>query len=283
MRKILIVAESGSDINASMAKEYGITIVPMHVSFGEKTVDDGTFQVDDIIKYYRESGKLPKTSASTPIDFEMVFDALHAEYPQAHILYLAYSAITTCSYQSAYIAAENRDYITMLDTKQVSMGQGAIVLEVAKALKEHEDLTVEELVMIAKSKIKSAHMCFMPDDLEFLRAGGRVSNVAYLGAKILNLHPIIEILEGKLVATKKYRGKMSRVAAKMVREYSDTYKLNKDCLYVVYTVGLSDEVKDSIKEAIDECGYSATIWVQANGVITTHGGPGAVGIAGFSE
>lgn len=281
MKKILIVAESGSDITVEMAKEYDITIVPMHVSFGDETVDDGTFPVEDIVKYYRESGKLPKTSAATPGDFEIVFDALHEEYPEAHILYLAYSAITTCSYQSAMIAAVNREYITLLDTKQVSFGFGSIVLEVARALKENENLTINELVDFANQKIATSHMCFLPDDLEFLRAGGRVSNVAYMGAKLFNLHPVIEIIEGKLVATKKYRGKMSRVAAKMVKEYSDLYNLDKRCIWIVYTVGLSDEVKMSIEEAVTECGYASMVWTQANGVITVHGGPGAVGIAGF--
>lgn len=283
MKKLLIVAESGSDLTVELANEYDITIVPMHVSFGDETVDDGSFPVENIVKYYRETGKLPKTSGSTPGDFEIIFDKLHQEYPEAHILYLAYSAVTTCSYQSAVIAAQDRDYVTMLDTKQVSLGFGAIVVEVAKVLKEHDNISMDELVEIAKHKIETAHMCFLPDNLEFLHAGGRVSNAAYMGAKLLNLHPVIEILDGKLVATKKYRGKMSRVAAKMVREYSAAYKLDKKCLWIVYTVGLSDEVKSSIEEAAKECGFESMMWVQANGVITTHGGPAAVGIAGFNN
>lgn len=282
MKKIIILAESGSDINVELAKQYDITIVPMHVSFGKETLDDGSFPVEKIVHYYHESGKLPKTSGSTPGDFKVIFDALHKQYPKAHILYLAYSASTTCSYQSAVIASEGRDYITMLDTKQVSIGQGAIVIEVAKALAKNPEITVEEVVRIAKEKIAKAHMCFLPDNLEFLKAGGRVSNAAYMGAKILNLHPVIEILEGKLTATKKYRGNMVRVAAKMVKEYSEAYSLKKDCLWVIYTIGVSQELKDSIAKAANKCGFASIVWVQANGVITTHGGPAAVGIAGFN-
>ena len=78
-------------------------------------------------------------------------------------------------------------------------------------------LTMEEAVRAAEDLIARARMCFMPENLEFLRAGGRVSNVAFLGAKLLNLHPVIEILDGKLVATKKYRGKMKKVAVQMRR------------------------------------------------------------------
>ena len=282
MKKIIIVAESGSDVNEELAKQYDVTIVPMHVQFGEETLDDGSFPVEKIVKYYRDTNKLPKTSGSTPGDFETVLDELHAKYPEAHILYLAYSAVTTCSYQSCVIASQDRDYITMLDTKQVSLGQGAIVMQVAKKLQENPDITIDELVAYAKELMDTAHMCFLPDDLEFLRAGGRVSNAAYMGAKILNLHPVIEIIDGKLTATKKYRGKLSRVVCKMLKEYTELYGFKKSCLWVIHTLDLSNEVKEALNATAKELGYESTVWVQANGVITTHAGPSAVGFVGFN-
>lgn len=283
MKQIILVAETGSDINAQLAAEYGIKIVPMHVSFDTETLDDGGFPVEKIVAYYHATGKLPKTSGCTPEDFEKAFDAIHAEYPDAKLLYLAYSAVTTCSYQSAVIAAEHRDYVTFLDTKQVSIGQGNIVITMAEILRKNPDMTIEEAKEIAENLISRAKMCFLPDDLEFLRAGGRVSNVAFLGARILSLHPCIEILDGKLIATKKYRGKMTKVAGQLVAEYAEKYDLDRECLWFVYTIGLSDAVKESAEAAARECGFQKTRWIQANGVITTHGGPAAFGLAGFSK
>ena len=277
------MAETGSDVSKEMAGKYGIYIVPMHVNFGDDTYDDGSFPVEKIRDYYKETGKLPKTSGSTPEDFEKAFDEVHAKWPEAKILYLAYSAVTTCSYQSAVIASEGRDYVTIIDTKQVSAGQAAVVVTLAKMLKEKPEMTLEQAVEAANDLIARANMCFTPDNLEFLRAGGRVSNVAFLGSRILNIHPCIEILDGKLVATKKYRGKMTKVAVKMINDYAQQYHLEKDTLWIVHTVGLSDEVKESIKEAAKECGFKEISWVLAGGVITTHGGPAAFGLAGFSE
>ena len=118
MNQIILVAETGSDVTPELAARYGIEIVPMHVNFADETLDDGTFPAEQIREYYLETGTLPKTSGSTPEDFEKKFDEIHAKYPEAQILYLAYSAVTTCSYQSAKIAAEDRDYVTMLDTRQ---------------------------------------------------------------------------------------------------------------------------------------------------------------------
>lgn len=283
MKKIIVVAETGSDVTSDLAKQYGIEIVPMHVTFENEALDDGAFPVEKIVEYYKQTGKLPKTSGSTPEDFNRVFDRIHKEHPDAQILYLAYSAITTVSYQSAIIASENRDYVTALDTKQVSIGQGNIVVAVAKAIQENPDMMIEQAVIIANDYINRAKMCFLPDNLEFLKAGGRVSNVAFLGSRILSLHPTIEILDGKLVATKKYRGKMTKVVTQLIQDYSESYQLEKDCLWLVKTVGLSDEVIACVEKVVSECGFKSFQWVQAHGVITTHGGPAAFGIAGFSK
>lgn len=282
MKNIILVAETGSDIPKEIAKKYDIHMVPMHVTFGEETMDDGTFPSQKIVDYYKETGKLPKTSGSNPGDFE-IFNSLHEQYPNAHILYLAYSAVTTVSYQSATIMAEGRDFITLIDTKQVSVGQGAIVVEVAKFLKSYPDADIDEVVDYVNDLINRAHMCFIPNNLEFLKAGGRVSNGAYIGASILHLHPTIEILDGRLVSTKKYRGNMPRTCAKLIREYSEKYNLDKEILWCIYSVGLDEEVKDAVKTQVKELGFKDVTWVLAHGVITTHGGPGAFGIAGFTK
>ena len=284
MSKIILVAETGSDITTELAQRYSIQMVPMHVAFDDTTIDDGTFPAQQIVDFYKSTGRLPRTSGSTPEDFVGVFDRIHAEHPDAHILYLAYSAITTCSYQSAVIASEDRDYITMLDTRQVSVGQAAVVVELAKYLQANPDATIDEAVSVANDLISRANMCFLPDNLEFLRAGGRVSNAVALGSRILSLHPTIEILNGKLTATKKYRGKMEKVAAQLVRDYAETYNLSRETpLWVIYTVGLSESVKQAVEQTALECGFKEVEWVLAHGVITTHGGPAAIGIAGFSK
>ena len=54
--------------------------------------------------------------------------------------------------------------------------------------------------------------------------------------------------------------------------------------YLIATeMGLSDEVKETIAATLKECGFDNVEWVLAHGVITTHGGPAAFGIAGFEK
>ena len=283
MSRILLVAESGCDLTPELAKENGVTIVPMHVTFGGETLDDGAFPVSRMFEHYQTTRDLPRTSGCTPHDFEVAFERMLGENPGAEILYLAYSACTTCSMQSAVMTADGRDDIRIIDTKSVSAGQMAVVLRVAKALREHPEMTMDEAAAVAEEAIAKVRMGFIPGDLDYLRAGGRVSNAAYLGAKILGLHPLIEVQDGKLISTRKYCGSMARVIAQMTREYPEANALRKDEVYLIYGEGLAQSVRQEVEGILQEKGYAVRGWVRTGCVIAAHSGPGSLGIVGFAE
>ena len=283
MKKYVIIAETGSDITKEMADKYGIYLVPMHVSFGSETKDDGSFPIEELFEYYEKTGDLPKTSASMPVDFEKVFDEIHEKMPQAHIIHLAYSKATTCSYQNAIIAAEGRDYVTSIDTKHVSAGQAIIVYAMAKHLEDNPQCTIEEIKAKVEQLAVECKMGFFPGDLAYLKAGGRVSNAAYIGAKLLNITPLIEVIDGTLQGTKKYHGSTKRIAKSFFKDFVTEKKLKKDQIAYVNALGLDDKVKKLLEELAIEYGFQDILWVSTGGVISSHSGPGGFGIAGFSE
>ena len=283
MGNIILLAETGSDITKEVADKYGIYIVPMHVSFGEETRDDATFPAEEVCDFYERTGILPKTSGSVPEDFEKIFDRIHKEHPDGQILYLAYSSVTTCSYQSGQIAAQGRDYVTSIDTKHVSVGQYAVVVTMAELLKKHPEWTVQEAALKAKEVSESVRMCFVPDKLEFLRAGGRVSNAAALCGALLKIHPQIDILDGYLTATKKLRGSMKKIVSQLTANYIREQKLNLDEIWLICSPRMSEEVRQKAERAALDCGAKKITWVQTGCVITSHGGPGAFGVVGISE
>ncbi len=283
MSKYIILAETGADIPADLIRQYGIYTVPMHVSFGEKTKDDGTFPTTDVFDYYKKSGCLPRTSGCNVKDFDTIFDEIHDRHPESRILYLAYSAATTCSYQSAAISAEARDYVTAFDTKQVSAGQCMFVILMARFLEANPDADVATVLEQAKKYSEACHMGFFPGDLDYLRAGGRVSNIAYLGAKILSLNPLIELVSGELIATRKYRGNMDKAAKKLFEDFIEKHKLSRELLYFPYSPGLSEKTKNDIEERAVSLGFQEIRWIQTGSVVSTHSGPGAFGVCGISQ
>lgn len=282
MSKFILLAETGADIPEEFVKKYNIQIVPMHVSFGDETKDDGAFPVKDLFDFYEKTGTLPKTSGSTPDDFEKVFQSIREKHPDSHILHLAYSAATTCSYQSALIAAEGKEGITSFDTKHVSAGQAIILISVARYLEANPDCTFEEVIKMVENLSNHCRMGFFPGDLAYLKAGGRVTNAAYIGAKILSLNPLIEVRGGNLEGTKKYRGKMDRVAPKLLEDFAEEQQLNRDMIAFVYSPGLSRSIQDDVTRRAEQLGFKEILWIQTGGVVSTHSGPGAFGVCGFS-
>ena len=280
---IVLVAETGSDITPELAQEYGIWLVPMYVTMGDQTLDDGTFPAEDVCAYYDRTGKVPKTSGTSPEAFERVFREIHEKYPEKHILHLAYSAVTTVAYQSAIIAAEGLDYVTSLDTKHVSVGQGAAVLEVARFLQANPEVSVEEAVAAAEKICRQTQMCFIPENLDYLRAGGRVSNVAALTGNLLQLHPCIEIIDGRLMAKKKYRGAMEKFIPKLLSDFDAKHGLSRQQVYLICTPYMAEEVRVMAEENVRAMGFQKVIWMKTGCVITCHGGPGAFGVVGFAK
>ena len=285
-KKILITAETGSDISREMAEELGIQLIPMHVSLGSETLDDGTFPPEDVCAYYDKTGKCPTTSGSTPYDFETIYDQLFAEDPDLQILHLAYSAVTTCSYHSCELAIEEKPYarnVRIVDTKHVSVGQCAVVIGVLGWLAEHPDATLDEAATAAVKIGEQTKMCFIPDNLDYLRAGGRCSNAAALVGNLLQLHPCIEIIDGRLIAGKKYRGKLCKVAPLLLKEFAAKHNLKKDHLYFINTPYMNEGVREALNAEAAAMGFEKITWVKTGCVITCHGGPGAFGIVGTVE
>ena len=283
MSKIHLVAETGSDVSQKLAEELGIILIPMHVSMGGVSQDDGAFPPEDVCAYYDKTGKVPTTSGSTVYDFESVYEKIFEEDPEARLLHLAYSAVTTCSCHSSELAIEGKPYeqnVRIVDTKHVSVGQCAVVLSMHAWLEEHPEATLDEAADQARKVSEQTKMCFIPKNLDYLRAGGRCSNAVALVGNLLNLHPCIEIVDGKLLAGKKYRGAMTRVAPALLREFAQKHDLKKEHIYFIETPYMEEAVRTVLDAEAKTLGVEKITWVKTGCVITCHGGPGAFGIVG---
>ena len=285
LHPILLAAETGSDITPQLAESLEVLLVPMHVSMGDTTLDDGSFPPEEICAYYDRTGQIPTTSGSTPYDFETVYERIFARDPEARVLHLAYSAVTTCSYHSSELALEGKPYadrVRLVDTKHVSVGQCAVVAAVSQWLKEHPAATLEEAAAAAEAISARTRMCFVPRNLDYLRAGGRCSNATALVGNLLRLHPCIEIIDGRLIACKKYRGDLAKLAPMLLEEFVKKYDLQKDHLYFIRTPYMDEAIRTALEAAAAAMGIRNVTWVKTGCVITCHGGPGAFGIVGVS-
>ena len=178
-------------------------------------------------------------------------------------------------------AAEDDEKILFYDTKHVAIGQCAAVIRFAKELKEHPDWTPEQVMEAAERISKSVRMCFTPSNLDYLRAGGRVSNATALCGNILGIHPKIELLDGYLKATKKYRGKMNKVVLKLLNDYVNEEHLDRKEIWLGNSPGFPEELKAEVIEEAKKLGFEEIHWTKTGGVITSHGGSNAFCMAGY--
>lgn len=116
------------------------------------------------------------------------------------------------TYQNAEIAIREFEDIYLIDTRNVSGGCTAHLAKTYEIVQAKKD-TVTDYKALAdeiESWNKKVFCSFIPGNLDYLKAGGRVSKAAYLGATLLRLKPLIEIVDGQLLASKKYRGSIEK-------------------------------------------------------------------------
>ena len=281
MRRIILSTESGADLPEFLAKKHDVQIVPMHVIMDGKDYLDGHLPVKEIYDFYDRTKKIPSTAATNMHEYQEFFKKIRTKFPDSIIVHIGYTSKASVSFENAVIAAEGLEDIHLIDVLNVTGGLAAIVMYAVDVLEKEPGIDPIHLLEKIESIIPKTRLAFLPGSLDFLRAGGRVSNMAYLGGALLKIKPCIELVEGKLMSTKKYRGKMDKVAEKMLLEYLEQYNIDRKQIYFMYSIGLSETVKERINEIALEKGFENSLWIEAGGMISTHSGPGGFGVAGI--
>ena len=116
-----------------------------------------------------------------------------------------------------------------------------------------------------------------------MRAGGRVSNAQYLGASIFRIKPLIELVNGDMITTKKYSGTTKSIINQLITEFFTSHDVDKQQVFMVYINTISDTLKADIEKQVHGYGVTNITWFRAGGVITSHSGPGGIGISGTTK
>jgi DegV family protein with EDD domain len=281
MRRIILTTESGADLPSDLADTHHVQVVPMHVIMDGKDYLDGSLPVMDIYDYYDTTKKIPSTTSTNSHEYLEFFTKIKNDNPDCIIVHIGYTSKASSSFQNAIIATEDLKDIFLIDALNVTGGLTAIVMYAVNLLEKEPLIDPGLLVEKIKSVVPKSRLAFVPGSLEFLRAGGRVSNLAYLGGALLKIKPRIELVDGNLVSTKKYRGKMDVVSEKLMQDYLTQYDIDRDQLYLIYSIGLDESIKQGMEDTAREFGFKNVKWIQAGAMISTHAGPGGVGIAGL--
>ena len=230
----------------------------------------------EIFAHVANGGELCTTTAVSIGEYQEFFAPFAAEYDG--VVHINLGSGFSSSHQNACLAAEEFDNVVAVDSQNLSTGQGLVVLKAVQLAQTAENLNqLKEALEAFTAKVEAS---FLIDKLEYLAKGGRCSAVAALGANLLNLKPCIDVKNGKMGVSKKYRGKYEKCLPAYVKERLEGREdLDLTMPIFITQTKVSDEGYAAVKDAVKTYGHFDTVYETIAGcTISCHCGPGTLGI-----
>lgn len=273
--RIKIVTDSGSDIPIEVAKELGITIVPVYVYFGDKAYRDGIdIGPDELYKRLVEGPIYPTTTQPMPTDFAKVYSDLSQDADGIVSIHLPtrVSGTYNAALQGIEIA-KSKCEIHVVDSFSVSVGLGIIVTAAARVAQAGGNLA--DVLEETKKAIKQTQIRALLDTLQYLLKGGRITRTRALIGSLLNVKPILKMRDGELT-----QAGMARSYAKGIEKLFDFVKANANLQEVAIAHSTVPEDANTLKKRIAYIIDEKNIHISRLGAgLGVHGGPGALLVA----
>ena len=282
---VKIITDSAADLPVELLQAYDIDLIPLRVYDESETeyLDGVTLESVTLLQKMRE-GAVYRTSLPSLETFQEKFVSYAKEGNPC--IYLAFSSELSGTYQSSVLIKEevketyaNLD-LEIIDTKCASLGQGLVVLEAAKMAKD--GASKEDILKRVDFLMSHMEHIFTVADLQYLVRGGRLSKVAGFIGGLLNIKPILNVEEGKLVPLEKVRGK-KKVLGRIVDIMEERGKELKG-----QTIGITHgddlETAEALKALITErFGCEVFIVNTIGAAIGAHTGPGVITLFFLNE
>lgn len=273
---IIISSDSTCDLSAELRERYNISTIPLGVTLGDKTFFDGVdITPDNIYEHHAKTGELPKTTAAN------VGDCIDYFKPFADagktVIHFSLSSEFSSTYNNTCLAASEYDNIYVIDSRNLSTGNGLLVVAAAEMAKN--GVAAEEIVEKINAMVNCVDASFVIDNLEYLHKGGRCSALAMMGANVLKLKPCIEVKNGKMGVGKKYRGKYSAVLKEYVAErLTNAEDVILDRIFVTHA-GVDEEIVNAVVEQVKSLVPFKEVFVARAGcTISSHCGANTLGV-----
>lgn len=278
-----IVTDSNSGITSKEANEWGVTVIPMPFYInGELYYEGLTLNQKEFYKFLEDNLDV-NTSQPSPGDVMKTWDEVLKE--KEYIIYIPMSSSLSGTYETAVMLAEEYEgKVFVVNNRRISVTQLQSVKDAINLVKKGK--SAKEIKEILEDRQYQASIYIVPDTLDYLKKGGRLTPAVASFAKVLNIKPVLQIQGEKLDAFKKVRG--MKQAKRAMKEAIDDDIKNRFAsnsnmrIYAAYTgseeVGI--EWKGELEEAFPN--YDIQLYPLSLSV-SCHIGPGAIGIACVEE
>lgn len=277
MTKVRIVTDSSAYLPQSLVEQYGISVVPLNLIWGDKTYRDGVdIQADEFYRLLAESDDFPTTSATNVFTYREVFQHLLGD--ENEILVMPISQGLSASLQSALEAKAEFPGapIEVLDTRLVSMALSFQVLAAARAAESGADLAGCKAA--AEEAYGHIGVYFTVETLKYLHKGGRIGGARHLFGTALKIRPVLEIRDGKIELVESVitnRKAVRRMVELVERDLGGRAPVRIS----VFHAAAEQSAGELLEETTRRFGAVESILSQVSPVVGAHTGPGTLSIA----
>ncbi len=278
MARIRVVTDSASDLPADIVARLDIDVVPLTIRFEQDEFSD--LSPAEFWAKCKLSKSLPETSAPSPGAFQAAYErARDAGYDGAIVLTL--SSLLSATHQSATLGAEalgTEFPVRVVDTLNVSMGQGLIAIDVAEAAAQSADL--DALVTRSTEAMSKIGVVATLDTLEHLIKGGRIGGAKALLGQVLAIKPIIDVKAGVVAEAGRQRTRAKALAAvaNVAKAHAPLRRLA-----LIQGACTDADVATLVSLVADIPTQFPLIVADIGPVVGTHGGPGIIGLTWIEE
>jgi len=285
MSRVAVVTDSCASIPESIVAALKIHWVPYYIHRGREVLRDlVTVQREAFYRWLPTATELPQTASPGPGDYIQVYEQVAEEQATDEIVSIHMTSRGSGAFQAAKVAQSTlrerlpRLKVEVIDTLNVSMGQGWMAVEAARAALAGSSLS--DVVDLVKGMIPTTRMIQTADTLKYLYMGGRIGKAKHLVGSVLRIKPLIGMEEGVIVPLGTARGR--RRAYEMMADMVEQAVGPGGRIKVAYVHAAALEEVDKIRELVEarlDC--VETLIAELSPALGVHSGPGTAGVCYF--
>ncbi|MBQ3852190.1 MAG: DegV family protein [Lachnospiraceae bacterium] len=277
---VRIFSDSTCDLGKELTERYSVTIVPLCIVMGDKSYYDGEeMGQEEIFRWAEENKTTPKTAAITAERLEGAVKPVLDAGDDVILFTIASGMSSTYNLAQIYAEDNGNGHMFVIDSANLSTGIGLLVIKAAEMAAAGE--SAEEIVKKIGQLIPYVRASFVIDTLTFLARGGRCSSASALLAGTLKIHPEIVVKDGAMGADRKFRGNLGSAVDKYAHELEGRLRnADTDRVFVTHTLQEKDRaIVEETRKYLESLGiFKEILETRAGGVISSHCGPGTLGI-----
>ena len=279
MSATAIVTDSTAYIPTELVKQYGISVAPQVLVWGDKTYHDGVDILPDEFYTRLKTAKVMPTTSQVPVvAMQEIFERLLGQGAEVLGIFISgkFSGTMQSAIQARDALGSAASKVTLVDSQASAMALGFEVLAAARAAKD--GASISELRQLVEKSRDHIGVYFAVETLEFLHRGGRIGGGQRFIGSALNLKPILALRDGRIEAADRVRTK-SKALDRVLELVEKDVRGKSNIRLATVHANAEAEAAQLLERAAREVGAVETILSSLSPVVGAHTGPGTVGLA----